>query len=87
MSEDEEIETYDEFYKIRCPHCKISIIVSKTELNCKIFRCGQYKITGQPINPHLPKAACDKLAESDQINGCARPFRFDGYRLEICDYL
>ena len=36
---------------VLCPHCNISIIVLKTELNCCIFRCGIYKNSNnQEIN-------------------------------------
>jgi len=81
------IKVHADFYKIKCPHCRINIVVMKSDLNCKIFRCGNYKKTGAQIPPHSSKTVCDKLRETDQINGCARPFRFDGEHLEICDYI
>lgn len=82
-----EIETYDNFYKIKCPHCNISIIIMKNEVNCKIFRCGQYKTTGEPIPPHSSKELCDKLRNAELIYGCANPFMFDGKQITICDYI
>ena len=81
------IEDCDDFYRLGCPYCGIPIVVMKNELACKIFRCGQYKANGTQINPHESKAVCDQLRESGQINGCARPFTFDGKNLNVCDYI
>ena len=72
---------------IQCPHCSIQISIQKNELNCCIFRCGQYKSTGEPINPHMPKDECDRLHNNDLIYGCSRPFRFDGNILSTCGYI
>ena len=33
-----------------CPHCDTTIEI--IELNCRIFRCGVLKSTGQQIDPH-----------------------------------
>ena len=75
------------FYEFTCPHCNISIIVMKNEMNCRIFRCGEYKKTRQPIPPHLPKNLCDELVKNDLIYGCGKPFIFKNDKLEICDYI
>jgi hypothetical protein len=83
----QKIKIYEDFYKIKCPHCAITIVILKNELNCKIFRCGQYKSTGEQIPPHTSKIICDKLRETCQIIGCAKPFTFDGNCLEICEYI
>ena len=78
-----------------CPHC--STTIDPTDLNCKIYRCGVYKISSNNnesnINPHLSKIECDKLVENDLIWGCSKPFRIIGvkdeffYEVEICDYI
>jgi len=64
-----------DFYFIKCPHCQGDIIVSKTEINCGIFRHGIYKNNYQPIDPHLPKNECDRLVSNDLIYGCGKPFK------------
>ena len=74
-------------YLFKCPHCQIDIEVKSNEINCQIFRCGQYKHTGQPVHPHLDKAACEALVATNQIYGCGKPFRFDGSNAIICDYI
>lgn len=58
---------------VDCPHCGVSVWV--TQLNCKIFRCGAYKDTLRPINPHMPKHACERLVNQDMIYGCGKPFK------------
>ena len=75
---------------IQCPHCQQFIII--LELNCKIFRHGTYKESGEQIPPHSPKEICDALIESDQIYGCGKPFKIviletGEWKIEICDYI
>jgi hypothetical protein len=77
----------DHFYYFACPHCKQYIAVFDKELNCKIFRCGVYKSTGQHISPHAPKKECDYLKEHDLIYGCGKPFIFKDTHVEPCDYI
>lgn len=81
------VEVFKEFYLFTCPHCAIQIVVMKNELNCKIFRCGQFKSSGDPVPPHAPKTICDKLKAEDLINGCGKPFIFNGTCVEICGYI
>ena len=83
----EDVELFDDFYKFKCPHCKIDVVVMKNELNCKIFRCGQLKSNGSQIPPHTQKTECDRLRESDLIYGCAKPFIFKNNFVEICGYI
>jgi hypothetical protein len=81
---------------IQCPHCQQYIVI--LELNCKIFRHGTYKTTGEQIPPHSPKDICDKLVETDQIYGCGKPFRIvilenenneekNQWLIEKCEYI
>lgn len=74
-------------YYIKCPHCDIDILILSSEINCKIFRCGVYKKDGKSINPHASKNECDRLFKENLIYGCGKPFKFDGKKLEICDYI
>lgn len=77
----------DPFYVFSCPHCGMLIQVNKKELNCKIFRCGVYKKTGKQIPPHAKRVLCDRLRNTKQIYGCARPFIFRGEYVEACEYI
>jgi DNA-directed RNA polymerase subunit RPC12/RpoP len=81
----------DEYYQFSCPHCQGVILVHHRELNCRIFRHGIDRVTMQQMNPHAPKEECDRLAESNQIMGCGKPFQVvekDGeLSTIICDYI
>lgn len=75
------------FYQFRCPHCQAIIQVAYNQVNCKIFRCGVYKKNNQPIPPHTSKKECDRLTNNNLINGCGKPFKFNGKNVTICDYI
>lgn len=80
-----------EFFIFECPHCNGTVIVHRSETACCIFRHAVQNSTFQQINPHTPKEECDRLRESGQIHGCAKPFRFvysnpQNY-VEKCDYI
>lgn len=81
------VEVFEEFYLFDCPHCGIQIVVIKNELNCKIFRCGQFKSNGEPIPPHASKIMCDKFKTDDLINGCGKPFIFKYTHVDTCEYI
>jgi hypothetical protein len=83
----EPVEFDDPYYIFKCPHCKIYIIVLKTEINCRIFRCGVYISNNNQINPHTPKNECDRLKDKKLIHGCGKPFIFKEKYVEICDYI
>ena len=75
---------------IQCPHCQEYIIIQ--ELNCKIFRHGTMKTTGEQIPPHSPKEDCDRFFESGEIYGCGKPFRIiilekNQWIIEKCEYI
>lgn len=78
-----------ELATVECPHCKC--LVQIEQINCAIFRHGTYKHNGQQLNPHLPKAECDRLVAAEAIHGCGRPFRVehtnDGLVAVVCDYI
>ena len=75
MKEYKEYTIENNFLIFECPNCGETIIVNKYEINCSIFRHGILKISGEQINPHLPKDECDKLYLSNSIYGCSKPFR------------
>ena len=56
-----------------CPHCNRWMQIE--EINCAIFRHGQYKETGIQIPPHLDKKGCDDLIKKGLIYGCGKPFK------------
>lgn len=70
-----------------CPYPDCTIAIEVIEINCAIFRCGVHKLTGQQIDPHLPKEECDKLKKEDKIWGCSRPFKLENNKLICCDYI
>jgi hypothetical protein len=74
---------------ISCPYPECGIHIEIIELNCRIFRCGVLKTTGQQIPPHSTKAECQ--AYRGQIYGCGQPFRVQGeagnYVSEVCAYI
>ena len=71
---------------VTCPHCQCYIFIEK--LNCRIFRHGVFKLSGQQIPPHLDKVECDKLISEQRIYGCGKPFRINNELIaEICEYV
>jgi hypothetical protein len=80
-----------------CPHCKISVLIKKKDINCAIFRHGIMKNNGNQMDPHTPKELCDFLAKEGLIYGCGKPFRLKHeyghsfqeqiYTTEVCDYI
>jgi hypothetical protein len=77
----------DRVFTITCPWCEYTAQVLPNQINCKIFRCGNFKHNNEPINPHLPKDQCDDLVNKNLIYGCGKPFWFDGIVLKTCDYI
>jgi len=74
-----------------CPHCDQYAEVPKQQVNCRIFRHAVYKHNLRWINPHSSKELCDKLIDTEQVYGCAKPIRFRftstvNY-VEICGYI
>ena len=72
---------------LECPHCGGYVVVKLAELNCRIFRHGVLKSTGQQIDPHASQVMCEDLIAGDLIYGCGKPFRVVGATTEICDYI
>jgi hypothetical protein len=71
--------------EVKCPHCDVTIQI--IEVNCAIFRCGQYKNTGKQLNPHASKELCDSVFAQGLIFGCGKPFKLINGLAEKCDYI
>lgn len=71
---------------VTCPHCGGSVEI--VELNCRIFRHGVLKSTGEQMAPHCEKVECDRLAADQLIYGCGKPFRIDeDGSVHACEYI
>ena len=75
---------------INCPHCDQLIEIEA--LNCRIFRCGMFKLTLQQIEPHMAKDQCKELFEKGLIYGCGQPFQIismeqNELKAIKCDYI
>lgn len=75
-----------------CPHCDMLILVGINEINCKIFRHGMLKRSGQQVNPHLKQDECERLVHNKQVYGCCKPFELvqddsGGWKARICTYI
>jgi len=75
---------------INCPHCGELVLIQ--ELNCRIFRHGILKETGDQMNPHSPKDVCDELFKNGKIYGCGKPFIIEvlsngTWSVEKCGYI
>jgi hypothetical protein len=76
-----------------CPHCSEPVIIE--QLNCGIFRHGQYKHLDRQVSPHMPKDKCLKLLEEKKVDGCMGPFKVinhkeaekEEWKAIICDYI
>ena len=71
---------------IQCPYCSDYIIIE--QINCQIFRHGEYKDKelGQ-LPPHSSESVCNDAFNTGLIYGCGKPFRFDGTNVTKCDYI
>ena len=76
----------DHFY-FECPHCRVMCQVPRNEIRCTIFRHAVFKDGMKFVPPHAPKELCEKWLREKTVWGCAKPFKFDGNRVEKCDYI
>ena len=76
-------------YYFLCPYqdCQLLIEVKKEDINCQIFRHGVYKENYKMLEPHLEKKECLRLKNNNLIYGCGKPFKFNGEKVEKCDYI
>ena len=74
-------------YYFNCPHCDLLCQVPENEIKCKIFRHAIFKENMKNVDPHASKEICDSWVKEDKIYGCGKPFKFDGIKVEKCDYI
>ena len=70
-----------------CPNCNKYVLVSPDELNCGVFRHGVFRSTGDQIPSHATQKQCDQWVQSNQIDGCGKPFKYEGNKMVLCDYI
>ena len=72
---------------VSCPHCGMYIEI--LSIACGIFRCGQYKINGQQLDPHYSEQRCIFVVENGMIYGCGKPFKIIDKKTppEKCGYI
>jgi hypothetical protein len=80
-------DTDYEIYYFNCPHCKVMCQVKKSDIRCTIFRHAVYKSNLNFVNPHASEKECEKWLSTGEVYGCAKPFKFDGNKVEICGYI
>ena len=76
----------DTFY-FNCPHCGNMIQVPRNEIRCTIFRHAVFKNGMKFVPPHASEKECQRWLKEDLVYGCAKPFKFDGKKVEICGYI
>lgn len=76
----------DIFY-FKCPHCLLFCQVPRSEIRCTIFRHAVFKKDMKFVPPHAKKSECEMWLKNGLVYGCAKPFKFDGEKVEICDYI
>ena len=76
----------DTFY-FECPHCSLLCQVPRGEIRCTVFRHAVFKKNSKFVDPHASKEKCEEWLRNNLVYGCAKPFKFDGNTVEICDYI
>lgn len=73
-------------YYFACPHCSGMCAVRRSDIRCTIFRHAMW-LDGRFVPPHASRRECEQWLRNREVFGCARPFRFDGERVSVCDYI
>ncbi len=71
--------------EVKCPHCDGTVIIEQR--NCCIFRHGIFKNTGRQIPPHASKENCEAWIREGKLWGCGKPFRLEGDKAVVCEYI
>jgi hypothetical protein len=66
-----------------CPWCSTSIQI--VAVNCNVYRCGQFKDTGDQLPPHMPEKESEELKES--YWGCGKPITLQNGQLVKCAWI
>ncbi len=81
------LDTESDIFYFPCPHCDEMIQIPRDEIRCTIFRHAVFKKGMKFVNPHASKKECESWLSKDLVYGCTKPFKFDGKKVEICDYI
>jgi hypothetical protein len=78
-------------YIFTCVHCNLFVLVKVSDINCKIFRHGAFKDSGEPINPHETLENCNNLLQLNKVYGCCKPLQIIEINKELfatsCDFI
>jgi len=74
MSAHAEHSSHQDPLVFACPQCGGTVVVQRSEVNCKIFRHGVFRATGEPVPPHASEAECSEWTKTESIWGCGKPF-------------
>jgi hypothetical protein len=77
----------DDTFYFACPHCGQMCQVPRDLIRCTIFRHAVYKKDMKFVDPHASQQECERWIREDIVYGCAKPFRFDGVKVEKCGYI
>ncbi len=77
----------EDIFYFECPHCNTLCQVPRSEIRCTIFRHAVYKDGMRFVPPHASKETCETWLKEGKVWGCAKPFKFDGNKVEKCDYI
>lgn len=83
-------DPHTRMYYFECPHCHAMCQVHHDDIRCTIFRHAVWKAGNDRhrfVPSHASQEECERWVREDAVWGCTKPFRFDGKRVEICDYL
>jgi hypothetical protein len=75
-------------YSFPCPRCGggVTIPCDGGGINCGIFRHFISRDSRTPTNPHAPMEECRRLVRGGLVEGCGKPFAFNGTVVKKCDY-
>ena len=74
-----------DLFLVTCPNCGGQVLID--EVNCRIFRHGVWKSTGQQMDPHASKLICEDAHLRGLILGCGQPFKIVKNVAIACEYI
>lgn len=87
MQGDVHHDTENDTFYFACPHCGVMCEVPKALIRCGIFRHAVHKGSMKFVDPHASRKECEEWLRNGVVHGCAKPFRFDGEIVAMCEYI